>query len=246
MRYENVVKGKFISRPNRFIAYVDINGKTERAHVKNTGRCRELLLEGAEVYLQHHENTVRSTEWSLIGVRKGDRLINIDSQAPNKVVYEWLQEMKAADKNDQSNFKRENCTRFWHFPRNIIKIRPEYTYGDSRIDFFVETELEKILIEVKGVTLEENNVAMFPDAPTERGIKHVQELIGSLKEGYNAYIVFIIQMEGVRRFTPNAFTHKAFADILKLADKKGVRVIALDCIVGEDLLSVNKRIEVIL
>ena len=226
MIYENIRKGTFISRPNRFVSNVIVDGILETAHVKNTGRCRELLLEGATVYLQHHENADRKTSWSLIGVEKGDRLINIDSQAPNKAVYEWLKEAK--------------------FLGNIISIKPEYTYGDSRIDFFVKTDTDKILIEVKGVTLEENNIAMFPDAPTERGIKHVLELSKSLDDGFKAYVIFVIQMKGVRYFTPNIKTHKAFADALMYADKKGVRMMAVDCDVGVDYLGVKDEVRVVL
>lgn len=224
MIYDCIRKGTFVSRPNRFIANVMVDGKMETAHVKNTGRCRELLLEGAAVYLQHHDNTNRRTEWSLISVMKGDRLINIDSQAPNRVTGEWLREGK--------------------FLKNIKSIKPEFTYGDSRIDFFVETDTDKILIEVKGVTLEEDNAAMFPDAPTERGIKHVFELCRSLNDGYIAYVVFVIQMEGVRYFTPNVRTHKAFADALRYADEKGVQIIAVDCDVGEDCLNIKNKVRV--
>lgn len=226
MKYRDIKKGIFISRPNRFIANVIVDGKMEIAHVKNTGRCRELLLEGATVYLQHHENINRSTKWSLIGVQKGDRLINIDSQAPNKVIYEWLKEGK--------------------FLGNIKSIKPEFTYGESRIDFLVVTDTDKVLIEVKGVTLEENNVAMFPDAPTKRGVKHVAELCKSLDEGFKAYVVFVIQMEGVLYFIPNVKMHKEFADVLIQADKKGVGILAMDCEVGEDCMKVRNKVRVVL
>jgi len=226
MRYENVKKGIFVSRPNRFIANVIIDGKMETAHVKNTGRCKELLIEGVNVYFQHSESVNRKTKWSLIGVEKGGRLVNIDSQAPNRVVNEWL-----LDGN---------------FLKNIKEIKPEFKYKDSRIDFFVETETEKALIEVKGVTLEEDGVAMFPDAPTERGVRHILELCRSLDEGHKAYIIFVIQMKGVKYFTPNVKTHKAFADALIYAEEKGVKIMAVDCEVGEDRMSIRDTVRVVL
>jgi len=226
MRYKNVKKGIFVSRPNRFIANVIIDGKMETAHVKNTGRCKELLIEGVNVYFQHNENVNRKTKWSLIGVEKAGRLVNIDSQAPNRVVHEWLLE--------------------GNFLKNIKEIKPEFKYKDSRIDFFVETETEKALIEVKGVTLEEDGVAMFPDAPTERGVRHILELCRSLDEGYKAYIIFVIQMKGVKYFTPNVKTHKAFADALIYAQEKGVKIIAVDCEVAEDRMSIRDNVSVVL
>jgi sugar fermentation stimulation protein A len=226
MIYPNIVEGRFLSRPNRFIANVMVNGRAERAHVKNTGRCRELLLENAVVYLQKHDDPNRSTGWSLIGVEKGNQIVNIDSQAPNKVIHEWLLAGGLGGIGD------------------ILAIRPEFTYGDSRIDFLVETTEEKILMEVKGVTLEEDGVAMFPDAPTERGIKHLLELCKSLKDGYRPVVAFVLQMTGIRYFTPNVRTHKAFADALCFAQKEGVRVLALDCDVGRDSLAIKSRVDV--
>lgn len=226
MTYDNVIKGTFISRPNRFIAKVVINGNMETAHVKNTGRLGELLREGAAVYIQQHKESTRRTKWSLIGVEKDGRLINIDSQAPNKVMLEWLQAGKLL--------------------KNIKRIKTEYCFGGSRFDFFVETDTDKVLIEVKGVTLEIDNIAMFPDAPTERGVKHVLELCESLKEGYRAFVVFVIKMSGVRYFTPNAATHRAFADALIHADKQGVRILAVDCDVGENSLRIKSEVPVIL
>ncbi len=222
LNYLNVEEGIFISRPNRFIANVVINGEMEVAHVKNTGRCKELLVEGATVYLQHHGNINRKTQWSLISVKKGSRMVNIDSQAPNKVVFEWLKTGSFLD--------------------NIKRIKPEFTYGDSRIDFLVETNMDKVLIEVKGVTLEENGVAMFPDAPTERGVRHIFELCKSLEQGYKAYVIFVIQMEEVQYFTPNVRTHKEFADALLYARGKGVRIIAVDCYAGVDMLRIKDRV----
>jgi sugar fermentation stimulation protein A len=226
MIYDHVKKGIFISRPNRFIANIIIDGKQDVAHVKNTGRCRELLIEGTEIYLQEHNNANRRTKWSLIGVKKDDRLLNIDSQAPNKVFYEWLK--------DGNLFK------------NIKYLKPEYVYKNSRIDFYTETDTEKILLEVKGVTLEEEGIAMFPDAPTERGVRHIYELCKSLEEGYRAYVVFVIQLENVRYFTPNAKMHKEFADALRYAKTKGVEILALDCYVGEDSLKIKNEVQIVL
>ena len=225
MIYNHIEKGIFLSRPNRFIAHVMIDGKEEVAHVKNTGRCRELLIEGAIVYLQKHENSARKTNWSLICVNKGGRLINIDSQAPNKVFYEWL--------------VRGNLL------KDMELIKPEFKYGDSRVDFYVKTLTDKVLIEVKGATLEEGNIAMFPDAPTVRGVKHIYELCKSMDEGYKAYIVFVIQMKGVQCFIPNEKTHKEFADALRFAKDKGVEVLALDCEVGKDFLEIWGEVEVV-
>lgn len=178
MKYERIEIGRFIERPNRFIAYVEIAGKKETVHVKNTGRCAELLTPNASVYVQRAENPDRKTQWDLIGVKKGKRMINMDSQIPNKVVEEWIK---------QGNL----------FPDAIV-IRPEKTYRKSRFDLYVEEGDRKIFVEVKGVTLEENGIVKFPDAPTERGIKHIEELCEATKEGYEAYIFFVIQMKGVR------------------------------------------------
>ena len=191
MKYERIEIGRFIERPNRFIAYVEIAGKKETVHVKNTGRCAELLTPNASVYVQRAENPDRKTQWDLIGVKKGKRMINMDSQIPNKVVEEWIK---------QGNL----------FPDAIV-IRPEKTYRKSRFDLYVEEGDRKIFVEVKGVTLEENGIVKFPDAPTERGIKHIEELCEATKEGYEAYIFFVIQMKGVRYFTPNMETQRHLA-----------------------------------
>lgn len=226
MTYQNIKKAKFIERPNRFIAYCEINGKTEVCHVKNTGRCKELLIPGVTVYVQEANSPTRKTKYDLISVVKGDRLINIDSQAPNKVFYEWAISGK--------------------FLPDITLIKPESVFQNSRFDFYIETENKKAFVEVKGVTLEEKGVVMFPDAPTERGVKHIEELIQAKKQGYEAFIVFIVQMESVNYFTPNIKTHKTFADKLKEANKYGVKVICYDCKVSENSLSVNDRINIIL
>ena len=226
MIYDNIVKGKFISRPNRFIANVEIMGKKEVVHVKNTGRCKELLTAGATVFCEKSNNPNRKTQYDLISVYKGERLINMDSQAPNKVFYEYLQSGKCY--------------------KDLTYIKSEYTYGDSRIDFYCESEKEKFLIEVKGVTLENDGVVMFPDAPTLRGIKHIDELIKAKNKGYRTAVAFVIQMDNVKYFTPNKATHKDFADALKRAEKAGVEIICLDCIVTENALKINDKAKYIL
>lgn len=223
MKYKNIKKGRFISRPNRFIAIVKINNKEEICHVKNTGRCKELLVPGVEVILEKSDNAKRKTKYDVVAVYKGDKLINIDSQAPNKVFYEYLKEEKL--------FK------------NIKTIKPEAKYKNSRFDFFVEADGKEIFIETKGVTLEENDVFMFPDAPTERGVKHINELCECVKEDYEAYIVFIIQAEYGKYFVPNSKTHKEFADTLKKAVEAGVNVLCYNCEVKEDFLAVREKME---
>lgn len=225
MKYKNIVTGTFKSRPNRFIAMVEIDGKIEKCHVKNTGRCRELLLPDAEVYMEKSGNPQRKTAYDLIGVKKGELLINMDSQAPNKAVKEWLEE--------EVYFK------------HVTFIKPECKYGNSRIDFYLETEEgRKIFIEVKGVTLEENGIARFPDAPTERGIKHIQELQQAVAEGYEAYILFVIQMKEILQFEPNDRTHQAFGDALREAQKHGVSILAYDCVVTRDSMRLDSPVKV--
>jgi len=223
MKYDNIHEGLFLSRPNRFIAKVLIHGKEEVCHVKNTGRCRELLIPGATVFLQKADLPHRKTQYDLIGVRKGKRLVNMDSQVPNKVFHEWLEK--------------------GYFP-DLSLIKPEYTFGKSRFDFYLEAGSRKILVEVKGVTLEEDGVALFPDAPTERGVKHLQELSQALDFGYEAYVFFIIQMKEIQYFTPNGKTHKAFAEALVQAAKAGVKVLALTCHVTEDSIQAGDFVEV--
>lgn len=220
MKYETIKKGRFLLRPNRFIAHVDLDGEEVICHVKNTGRCRELLIPGeTTVYIEDHgENTKRKTRYSLIGVEKGDLMINMDSQAPNKVVKEWI----------------ENGG----FLPGITFIKPEKKYGDSRFDFYLEQGEKKIFMEVKGVTLEEDGVAMFPDAPTERGVKHVEELITCKADGYDAYIVFVVQMSGMKVFTPNERTHPQFGEALRKARRHGVEILVKDCLVTEDELKI--------
>lgn len=213
MKYTNIYHGKFISRPNRFIAYIEISGKTEVCHVKNTGRCKELLIEGADVFVQKSANPLRKTAYDLISVYKNGMLINMDSQAPNKVFHEWAKD---------SGFFGE-----------ISTIKPEYKYKNSRFDFYIESGERKILVEVKGVTLENEGVVSFPDAPTERGVKHLNELIDAKKNGFETYVFFIIQMERCKYFAPNRKNHPEFADILLKAKKEGVGIRALKCKVSK-------------
>jgi len=221
MRYENITKGSFIDRPNRFVAHVEINGKVEAVHVKNTGRCRELLISGAEVYLTEPGTPGRKTRYDLVAVRKGTGILfNIDSQAPNKVVKEWL----AGQAFD--------------------KIVPEHTYGNSRIDFYMERSNQKYLMEVKGCTLEMDGIGYFPDAPTERGVKHLHELIRAAGEGYKAIAAFVIQMDDVTEVRPNTATHPEFAAAFAEAVAAGVQILMLPCNVEPDRLEIRKGFEV--
>lgn len=225
MKYNNIVQGVFKSRPNRFIAYVEIDGMTEIVHVKNTGRCKELLLPDAKVVLEISDNPARKTKYDLIGVYKDKiGLVNMDSQAPNKVVGEWL----------------GNQTGRLKYFENITLIKPEYTYGKSRIDFYFEYSGKKALMEVKGVTLEKNGTAYFPDAPTLRGIKHLEELERAVNEGYESYVAFVIQMEGADYVYPNMDTHPEFGHTLERVKAAGVKVLNLGCKVEEDGLSINR------
>lgn len=222
MKYHNIIEGRFLSRPNRFIAYVEILGKREKVHVKNTGRCQELLTEGARVFLEKSENRERSTDYDLVAVCKNERLVNIDSQAPNRAVLEWLKEGAL-------------------FPDAVV-IRPETVYGNSRFDFYVETPAEKIFLEVKGVTLEKDGVVLFPDAPSERAVKHVKELEAALEEGYQAYLLFVVQMKQVNYFMPNERMQPEFAEELIKARKKGVKILAYDCRVTPDSMEIESPV----
>ncbi len=226
MIYHNIRKAEFLSRPNRFIAYVELDGQKVVCHVKNTGRCKELLIPGTAVYIQEADNPARKTKYDLINVIKGDRLINMDSQAPNQVFAEWVKQGKLV--------------------QNITKLQPECKFHNSRFDFYMEGDDKKIFVEVKGVTLEEDGVVRFPDAPTERGVRHIRELCDCVREGYAAYIVFIIQMKGVSYFTPNIRTHQAFADALKLAADSNVGILALDCLVTQDSITAEDFVPVLL
>ena len=220
MKYNNTELATFIERPNRFIAKVDVNGKTETVHVKNTGRCRELLIPGRKVILEKSDNPDRKTKYDLIAVYKENLgLVNIDSQAPNKVVKEWLESKPEI------------------FP-DITFLKPEYTYGKSRVDFYLECDNRKILIEVKGCTLEIDGTGYFPDAPTERGVKHLNELAEASKLGYECYIAFAITMPEVTKVLPNYKTHREFGEALDYAVKQGVKVLYLPCEVKETSLEV--------
>ncbi len=224
MKYKEIIQGEFIDRPNRFIANVNVNGENQICHVKNTGRCKELLIPGVTVYLEHNSNPKRKTQYSLVAVEKEDRLINMDSQAPNKVVKEWL---------EQGNLFGDQA-----------RIYPERKFGDSRIDFYIEVENRKIFIEVKGVTLEEDGVVRFPDAPTMRGIKHIHELVKAKEQGYEAIILFVVQMNDVRYFVPNETQQPEFARELMKGWNQGVQVMAYDCAVSEDTLELQHKLPV--
>ncbi len=213
MNYDNITRAVFEKRPNRFIAEVDIDGHKETVHVKNTGRCKELLIPGCEVWLTAPGTPDRKTKYDLVAVRKGNGILfNIDSQAPNKVVKEWLAK------------------------QDYDLVIPEYRYGDSRIDFYMERGDEKFLMEVKGCTLEIDGVGYFPDAPTERGVKHIRELIKAKKAGYHAILAFVIQMDGVDEVRANVDTHAEFGEALIDARKAGVEVLFLTCHVEPDSL----------
>ena len=226
MKYKHVCQGTFLTRPNRFIARVMINGEEHTVHVKNTGRCRELLIPGATVYLEEGDNPNRKTRYDLIAVDKNGLLINMDSQAPNRLFAEW-----AASGG---------------FLPDVTRIRGEYTYGASRLDFCLETGKGLHLVEVKGVTLEENGVARFPDAPTERGVKHIKELQKAVESGLEATLFFVVQMEGIRHVEPNDATHPAFGAALREAAAAGVHVKAYDCSVVADSVFIRKEIPVLL
>ena len=228
MTYNNIYKALFIERLNRFTATCSFNRQIETVYVKNTGRCKELLISGVEVYIQKNDLSSRKTKYSLITVNKNGKLINMDSQIPNAVVLEYLK-----------NQPKQNIIN-----DHINVIKTEKVYGCSRFDFYIETNNHKIFIEVKGVTLEKDNIALFPDAPTKRGVKHIHELINATNAGFKTYIIFVIQMEGVKYFTPNIITHKEFAENLTAASKKGVNILAFDCKVGYDFITINKPVEI--
>ena len=229
MKYKKTVSGTFLSRPNRFIAKVKIGDSVETVHVKNTGRCRELLIEGCRVYLEESDNPNRKTRYDLIAVEKQREngrklLINMDSMAPNAAAAEWL---------SGGLFRKK------------AEIKREVTYGDSRFDFYIEDGEEKAFLEVKGVTLENNGIALFPDAPTDRGIKHINGLIKAKEDRYKAYILFVIQMKEVTAFTANDVTHKAFGEALRKARKSGVEILAYNCRVTPDTMEIDLPVKVI-
>lgn len=226
MKYRNITKGKFLSRPNRFIAQVELQGQVETVHVKNTGRCRELLIPGVEVILEKSDNPSRKTGYDLIAVNKKGNWINMDSQIPNKAAEEWLMKGEL-------------------FPEEIT-VHREKTYGNSRFDLYVESPCRKAFLEVKGVTLEEDGIARFPDAPTKRGVKHIQELIHCLEDGYEAYLLFVIQMKGIQRFEPNWKTHPQLGEALIQAREAGVKLLAYDCLVTENSIVVENPVPILL
>lgn len=226
MKYHNVRAARFIDRPNRFIAHVELDGQIETVHVKNTGRCRELLVPGYTVYLEKGTNPNRKTAYDLIAVEKGDRLINMDAQAPNRVFAEWA----AAG----------------HFLPDVTVVRPEFTFGASRLDFCLERESGPCLVEVKGVTLERDGAVFFPDAPTERGIKHIRELQRAARMGIDATLFFVVQLSNIYRAAPNDAAHPAFGTALREAAADGVRVLAYDCVVTPDSLALHREVPFIL
>ena len=222
--YPNMVPGTFRARPNRFIAHVEIAGNEEICHVKNTGRCKELLIPGAKVWCQHHDDSDRKTKWSLITVQKGDRLINMDSQIPNKLAYDYVNQGGLG------------------FIPDLLKA--EKTYGDSRFDLYYEVGDRKGFVEVKGVTLEQDDIARFPDAPTERGKKHLYELQGAVSEGYEAWVLFVVQMSEIKHFEPNRATDPAFSDALAQISQHGVNIKAVACDVTADSITITCSIPV--
>ena len=226
MRYGTVIPGRFLARPNRFIAQVETAEGIQTVHVKNTGRCRELLVPGAAVYLERGTNPGRKTAYDLIAVEKGDLLINMDAQAPNKVFAEWA---------GQGGFLPD-----------VTAVRPECRYGDSRLDFCLETARGPHLVEVKGVTLEDGGAARFPDAPTERGVKHIRELQRAAEAGLDTTLFFVVQFQNAYSISPNDATHPAFGEALREAAAHGVNVCAYDCLVTPDSLSIRREVSVIL
>lgn len=224
MKYNSIKKGKFLTRKNRFVALIEIENEVTTCHVKNTGRLKEILLPNTIVYVEEVNNPNRKTKYDLIAAKKGNRIINIDSLAPNKVVQENI----------------------YHLFPDLVKYQQEKTYKNSRFDFYIETKSDKIYIEVKGVTQEVDNVVMFPDAPTERGLKHIQELIDAVKKGYQAYIIFVIQLKDVLYFTPNNDIHEKFAELLTRAHNEGVHILAYDCNVTPNEITLKDSVDVLL
>ena len=224
MQYGKILPARFLARPNRFVARVEAEGEELICHVKNTGRCRELLVPGATVWLEESPNPNRKTKYDLIAVEKGSRLINMDAQAPNQVFREWAQA--------------------GGFRKGLTLLRPETTYGSSRFDFYWESSKKRGFVEVKGVTLEEDGVVRFPDAPTLRGVKHLEELVKAHQAGYEAAVCFVIQMEDVRWFAPNDATHPEFGQALRQAAAAGVEVLALDCAVTPGSLEMRNSVPI--
>ncbi len=225
MEYDNICLGRFLNRPNRFVAQVELGGVTETVHVKNTGRCRELLIPGAAVYCQRSSNPLRKTKYDLITVEKNGRLINMDSQAPNIAAFEWLRAGGLGE---------------------LEQLRPETVHGDSRFDFSFMKDGRLCFLEVKGVTLEDNNVCAFPDAPTQRGAKHLRGLTRAAQEGFGAYVLFVIQMEGAVSLHPNEKTDPGFAAALRDASRFGVRILAMDCRITPGSMTLRLPVPVLL
>ena len=223
MHYINIVEGVFLARPNRFIAHIGIRGREEICHVKNTGRCRELLVPGVQVWCQEFDSPTRKTKYDLIAVQKGQRLINMDSQAPNTAAKEWLRGGGLG---------------------KIEQLRAEVFHGDSRFDFSFEKDGKICFLEVKGVTLEHDGVCAFPDAPTQRGVKHLQGLTRAVQNGYGAYVLFVVQMADIKYLHPNDATDPAFGEALRQAADAGVQVLAMDCLIEPDSMELRKSIEV--
>ncbi len=231
MRYEGVYRGIFRGRPNRFLADVELFGEVERCHVKNTGRLRELLIPGTPVWVQKSGKAERKTKYSLIAVEKRTKdgvrtIVNIDSQAPNEAAAQWVQQGAGG------------------LFRQVELVKRERQFGASRFDLYIEADGRKAFMEVKGVTLEADGAARFPDAPTERGVKHVEELMHALEAGYDAYLLFVIQMKGIRRFEPNENTHRAFGEALRAAKAAGVKILAYDCVITEDTMEIDAPVKV--
>ena len=231
MKYNQIVEGIFLDRPNRFVAHVLIEDTVETVHVCNTGRCKELLVPEAKVYLSVSDNAKRATKYDLVAVEKetiyGTLLINMDSYAPNRAMNEWL--LSGGLGND------------------VTEVKPECKYGNSRFDFFFKRGDKPCFLEVKGVTLEENQIVRFPDAPTERGVKHIEELIDAKNNGFDAYICFVVQMKGMKHFEPNDKTHQAFGDALRKAKEEGVNILAVQCDITRDSMVINgQRLEIVL
>lgn len=226
MIYENIVEGEFLSRPNRFIAQVLIHGEEHTVHVKNTGRCKELLTPHAKVYLEYCNSPKRKTKYDLIAVEKGNLLVNMDAQAPNKVFREWAEA--------------------GHFHPPLTLLKGEQTYKNSRFDFYWESAQGKGYTECKGVTLETDGIACFPDAPTQRGVKHIEEMMDVLDHGYHGSICFLVQMDGMKELRPNDVTHPAFGDALRSAQNKGVDIFALNCEVTPNTLTATHFLPVAL
>lgn len=229
MKYKQIISGIFLERPNRFIAHVEINGMQETVHVKNTGRCKELLIPGSTVYLSIAENPNRKTKYDLVAVEKQREtalplLINMDSQIPNAAAEDWL---KSGSLFSSDAF-----------------IRREVKYGDSRFDFFIKDGEREVFMEIKGVTLEQSGIAMFPDAPTERGVKHLYELMQCRNNGYEAYVLFVIQMKDITAFCPNDTMHPAFGEALRDAERAGVKILAVDCVVTPDSIVLDEAVPV--